>query len=109
MGQPANIERIIKDMGFTDDILFLQPKCLKFWSYLKIQPEKWEWREKSVFEPDGGFWVVGILGKYILYYNDIEEGYNFSPYTNYGEIDTIGCSQGELYQVVESIFKNLQD
>ncbi|WP_187264638.1 hypothetical protein [Pontibacter beigongshangensis] len=72
-------------MEYCNNILFLRPDCLKFWEYIKIQPEKWA--EKTMGEEGGGFWVVGIIGKSAIYYNDIEEGYNFSSFATYGEID----------------------
>lgn len=59
-------------------------------------------------EEGGGFWVVAILGKSVVYYNDIEEGYNFSSFTNYGEIDNYRCSQMELYEMIESLFHQIE-
>lgn len=58
-------------------------------------------------EDGGGFWVVGIIGKAVIYYNDIEEGYNLSQFTNYGEIDNYRASQIELYQMIESLFEEI--
>ena len=55
-------------------------------------------------EQGSGFWVVGIIGKTVIYYNDIEEGYNLSAFTNYGEIDNYYPNQMELHEMVESLY-----
>lgn len=52
----------------------------------------------------GGFWVVAILGKSVIYYNDIEEGYNLSTFIDYGKIENYNCSQMELHEMIESLF-----
>ena len=106
MWTPAKEERIKKDIGFCGDILFDRPDCLKFWDYIKIAPEKWE--EKTMGKEGGGFWVVAILGKSVIYYNDIEGGYNRSTFTNYGAIDKYECGQLELHEMIESLFYEIE-
>lgn len=104
MWEPASKERILKDIGYCNDILFLRPDCLKFWEYIRIEPEKWV--EKTMAEADG-FWVVAILGKSVIYYNDLEEGYNCSSFTTYGIIDDYYPDQLELYQSIESLYEEI--
>ncbi len=106
MWTPVKEESIKKDVEYCGDILFDKPDCLRFWEYIKIVPEKWS--EKTMGEEGGGFWVVAILGKSVIYYNDIEEGYNLSSFTNYGEIDNYYCNQMELHEMIESIFKEIE-
>lgn len=106
MWTPAKEESIKKDVEHCGDILFDKPDCLKFWEYIKITPEKWV--EKTMGEEGGGFWAVAILGKSVIYYNDIEEGYNLSSFTKYGEIDDYHCSQLELHEMIESLFKEIE-
>ncbi|MEO1675926.1 MAG: hypothetical protein AAFR72_10960, partial [Pseudomonadota bacterium] len=43
-----------------------------------------------------GFWVVGIIGQTVLWYNDIEEGFNHSKYSNFGTIDDYWCDQNNF-------------
>ena len=104
MWRPASKESILKDIEYCNDILSLQPDCLKFWEYVKIEPEKWI--EKTMAEING-FWVVAIMGKSIIYYNDVEEGYNCSPFTTYGIIDEYYPVQIELYQMIESLYEEI--
>lgn len=78
--------------------LFMSPGCRKFWDYIKITPQKWSlspWGDEG-----GGFWVVAVIGKNCIYYNDIEEGFNFSPYTSFGQIDRYCCSQPDLLPTI---------
>lgn len=105
MWNPADKSRILKDIYYCELILSLQPAHLKFWEYIKMAPEKWA--ERTVGEQGGGFWVVAMIGKKVIYYNDIEEGYNLSPFTNYGEIDDYYAGQSELHEMIESLHKDI--
>jgi hypothetical protein len=98
----AEIEKMI---GYCEEILSLQEDSLKFWEYIKIKPEKWA--EKQMGEQGGGFWVVALLGKKIMYYNDIEEGFNLSAYTRYGEIDEYLPGQMELHEMINSLYSEI--
>ncbi len=62
-----------------------------FWNFIRIEPEKWA--EKKYGEEGNGFWVVAIMGKQIIWYNDIEDGFNVSSYSSYGLIEEYACSQ----------------
>lgn len=74
---------------------------LRLWHAIRIHPEKW--RLPPWGDDGGGFWAVGILGSTVLWHNDIEEGFNLSPYTKYGIIDTYLCDQDELEIVVRGL------
>jgi len=66
----------------------------RFLDAIRIPPQKWAldpWGTQG-----GGFWVIGIIGNIVLWYNDIEEGFNNSRYTNFGVIDKYNCEQDEL-------------
>jgi hypothetical protein len=103
---PVKKEYILKDIEYCNDLLFDRPDCLRFWEYIKIQPEKWI--EKTMGEDGGGFWVVGLIGKTAIYYNDIEEGYNLSSFSNYGEIDMYCAGQAELHDMVQSLYNEIE-
>jgi hypothetical protein len=106
MWTPIEEKKIVNDIEYCEAILFLNPDCLRFWEYIKIKPEKWS--ERTMGEQGGGFWVVAILGKSVIYYNDIEEGYNLSTYSTYGEIDTYCCNQMELHEMIISLFQEIE-
>ncbi|TPG65640.1 hypothetical protein EAH73_12665 [Hymenobacter nivis] len=75
----------------------------RFWDRIKIAPEKWQ--EPSMGAEGGGFWVVAVLDNAIIWYNDIEEGFNTSPFTSWGSFEEYWCNQDELQWSVQNLFK----
>lgn len=73
------------------------------WELIKIEPVKW--KEKKYGKEGGGFWVVGIICNLAVWYNDIEQGFNISRYTKYGEIDEYWCNQSELHHSINSLYQ----
>ncbi len=84
----------------------MNAEITSFWNLVKINPEKWQ--EKSYGKEGNGFWVVGIIGKQILWYNDIEEGFNISAYLHYGEIEEYFCNQDELNISASNMFRMIK-
>lgn len=78
----------------------------RLWEIIRISPEKWQ--QHPYGDEGSGFWVVGLLGKTIVWFNDIEDGFNHSPYSDYGTIDTYSCSQDELEWVVQNLLNALE-
>jgi hypothetical protein len=81
------------------------PVISRFWQAVKIRPEKWRlppWGDEG-----GGFWVVGVVGQVCIYFNDIEEGFNISRYSEFGRIDEYYGSQAELKFCVLSLWQDL--
>ena len=76
------------------------------WERVRIPPEKWRldpWGNKG-----NGFWVVALVGRWVVWYNDIEDGFNLSRYASYGAIDEYWCNQDELDAVVYDIVNGLR-
>jgi len=67
---------------------------LRLWQVLRIEPEKWQ--QHPYGDSGGGFWVVAIVGRTVIWYNDLEDGFNRSRYSTYGTIDDYWCNQDEL-------------
>lgn len=66
----------------------------QFWNEIKFTPIKWAEHE---FGDEGeGFWAVAKYKNFVLYYNDIEEGFNISEFGKEGEIKEYGAEQDEL-------------
>jgi len=62
---------------------------------VQIEPEKWAlspWGDEG-----GGFWVVAVFGRFVIWYNDIEEGFNVSPFKRWGVIEEYACEQLKLH------------
>lgn len=64
---------------------------LRLWELIQIFPGKWKQEEYG--KEGGGLWVVTLCGRYIIWHNDIEEGFNISPYQRYGEFEEHWCNQ----------------
>ena len=83
----------------------MSPAERRLWECLRIQPAKW--REATYGDEGGGFWAVGILGGSVLWYNDIEDGFNVSRYSIYGESAEYLCSQDELHHCISRLCRYL--
>lgn len=66
----------------------MEPPESKPWECVRIPPHKW--KEPSYGDVGGGFRVVGIIGNTVIWYNDIEEGFNQSSYVDFGTIGEAG-------------------
>lgn len=72
----------------------MSPENFQFWNEIKFTPTKWTEHE---FGNEGeGFWAVAKYKNLVLYYNDIEEGFNISEVEKDGEIKEYGAEQDEL-------------
>ena len=100
MSNPITFIEISEQIALTENEI--EKELVKFWELIKVQPEKWE--EQSYGKEYDGFWVVAICGKRVVWYNDIEEGFNISNYHNYGEIAEYFCDEYELNQVVWQLY-----
>jgi hypothetical protein len=99
--EPITIEKIY---GFIlDTEKELNGELSNFWELFKIYPEKWT--EETYGKEGDGFWVVGLIGKNVIWYNDIEEGFNISSYKTYGTIDEYFCNQDELTWTIKRLFQ----
>jgi len=79
----------------------------RLWESIKIVPEKWT--EESYGKAGDGFWVVAIMGKCVIWFNDIEDGFNQSKYSEYGKISEYLCEQDELEWAIQNILNELGD
>ena len=86
--------------------LELNDQELNLWDLIKIEPEKWE--EMDYGTEGNGFWVVAIFGREVIWYNDIEDGFNISEYKKYGKIEVYQCSQAELNWSVLAIMDRIK-
>jgi len=73
-----------------------------FWKLIKVEPAKW--KEPNFGDEGGGFWIVAICGTKVIWYNDIEDGFNISDYETYGIINGYYCNQEELSSSVTRLY-----
>jgi len=100
MWEPISIKELSIDIQNSEQLL--SHGLLKFWNLIKILPAKWVELEYGL--EGGGFWAVGILGNHVLWFNDIEEGFNVSAYSIYGRIDQYQCEQDELHVCLYKLY-----
>jgi len=66
----------------------------RLWNAIRVEPEKWQQRPYG--DAGGGFWVVGLIGRTVIWFNDIEDGFNRSRYSAHGVIDDYWRNDDEL-------------
>ena len=101
--EPISEVAIWDDINEAIDRMSVEQK--RVWETIKVLPEKWQ--EATYGDLGGGFWVVAIIGNSVVWYNDIEDGYNQSNYTKYGRIDEYWCNQERLEWAVQSVINML--
>lgn len=70
------------------------------WDRIRIAPEKW--RCSPYGDEQGGFWAVAIEGSRVLWFDDTEDGFNWSEYSERGVIEPeSGVTQGSFEEILE--------
>lgn len=78
----------------------------RLWEVIRIHPTKW--RQQPYGNEGDGFWVVAIIGSTVVWYNDIEEGFNRSAFTEYGTIDSYWCNQDDLEWTIQFVLNEIR-
>ena len=71
-----------------------------------MPPAKWKLQPWG--DSGGGFWAVGLIGSHVIWYNDIEHGFNISPYAVPGTIGDYRCNQGSLQPVLWDLLHEIE-
>lgn len=75
-----------------------------FWKQISVSPVKWQ--EAEMGNEGNGFWVVAIHNDKIIWYNDIEEGFNISFFNRKGTIGEYAAEQDELQFAIRKLIKS---
>lgn len=75
------------------------------WETIRIDPQKWEQHPYGI--GNGGFWVVALIGRTVLWYNDLEYGFQRSSYVRHGEINEFGSNQFELEVALQYVLNEI--
>ena len=89
---PVPLQELQEEINASCD--YMDTRLLHLWHAIRITPQKWQlhpWGDEGE-----GFWAVGVIGEMVIWYNDIEEGFNRSHFTTWGCIDEYRCNQSEL-------------
>ncbi len=98
--KPITLSELYDEIQKTETDL--SGELWNFWQLIKTEPTKWA--EKDFGDEGGGFWAVAICGTKVIWYNDIEDGFNISEYNTYGKIEGYYCNQDELIWAVTRLF-----
>ena len=92
MWKPISLANL--NATINNDLEDCTPELRTLYERVSIEPEKWTrppWDERG-----GGCWAVAVLETRVLWYNDIEDGFNVSPFSHWGEIGDYVCNQDQL-------------
>jgi hypothetical protein len=84
----------------------MNPKQQRIWGAIRIIPRKWAlspWGDLG-----GGFWVVALLGERVVWFNDIEDGFNLSRFSSHGTIDEYWCNQDKLEWTIQGLLNEFE-
>jgi hypothetical protein len=67
------------------------------------------WRCSPWGDEVGGFWVVAVRGDTVIWFNDIEGGFNISRFHTPGIIDEYSCNQSDISEAMAATLPRSQD
>lgn len=96
MWQPITLNELEKLL--QKDLAECSAEARALFKNYAAKPGKWAlspWGDLG-----GGFWVVAVINKTVIWFNDIEDGFNTSVFTSEGVIDQYWCNQDSLKQAL---------
>jgi hypothetical protein len=97
--EPITIVELQKEI--KKGVLNMSLSQTELWKRISIYPEKWT--ENEFGKEGGGFWAVAIIDNQVIWYNDIEDGFNISSFSENGKIDEYWADQDELNWVIKKL------
>lgn len=97
--QPTSEAEIWDEINASRERMTLPQR--RVWEVIRIDPVKWS--QKPYGDLGGGFWVVAIAGYCIIWYNDIERGFERSFYKEFGDIGEYSGYEDDLEGLVQQI------
>ncbi len=52
---------------------------------------------------------MAVVGEFVVWYNEIEEGFNLSRYSQYGLIDEYWCNQDQLEWTLATVLTMVKE
>ncbi|RWL93732.1 MAG: hypothetical protein EOR68_23405 [Mesorhizobium sp.] len=95
---------ILKLMNEGRDQMTFKQK--RVWDAISIDPEPWLYRNSEGH--DNHVWVVAVIGRSVISYNEWDSGFDRSQFVRYGEIAQFGWGDGSLGAVVQDVLNELE-
>ena len=102
--EPLSEARLLAGIQAAESAM--EPRALAVWKLLRTRPVRW--RLSPWGDAGGGFWVVAVVGQECVWFNDIEGGFDISPFTDWGVISEYRCSQLELHHCMHRYLELFQ-
>jgi hypothetical protein len=102
--QPISRDALLADMAVALDEA--DDSVRAAWARMRIEPEKWRCSPEG--DEGGGFWAVGVSGDSVIWFNDIEGGFNQSPFERRGVIGDYRCNQADFAQFLDTLPEALE-
>lgn len=96
--------RLELDALIAEGLSEVSEAAVLLWRQIAIEPAKWQCPPSG--DEGGGFWAVAIIDATVIWYNDIEEGFNRSTFCKHGTIDEYWCDQLEFAIVLNRLLTN---
>jgi hypothetical protein len=90
----------------VDAVAVMEPPARSLSDVIRVRPVKWLLHPRG--DEGGRFWVVGIIGKQVVWYNDVEDGFNVSRYDAPGEIAEYWCNRDALNHVTHALLHQIE-
>lgn len=103
--KPIQEDIIIKKINDSWERMSIEQR--KLWDVIKTDPIKWQLNPWGKYGK--GFWVVGIVGRSVIWFNDIEDGFNRSKFSKFGVINEYWCNQDDLEGVIQYFLNEIKD
>ena len=72
-------------------------RAARLWEKIKVPASLWS---QSQYLIDSTFWVIAIMGTQCMYFNDVEGGWGWGRYQEWGRIESYHWQQDEIQHVV---------
>jgi hypothetical protein len=95
-----SLETLKRHIQLQEFLLTEEEKA--FWHFIRIEPEKWI--HSAYYHERVEFFVIAVFGRRVIYYNDIEEGFNISEFDEYGKLKGGGANQNDFHNYISHLF-----
>ncbi len=72
-------------------------RAINLWDNIKIKPQKWTHNQYPKCDT---FWVIAIMGNQCVYFNNLEGGWGWGKFDNWGNIKEYHWEQLEIHHVI---------